>query len=141
MSAINNMWPSKSQQQTHDDLMKQIELEQVRQRQRAQAAQAMNSPPQGGYGMLQHGALSGSTPYIDPKPAKYVIEWEERKSGMHVAMSRAENYAYTKHPFAVIRELNGKYYVMREMTGEMVPYDSLELAKVFVESLHVLENG
>lgn len=92
--------------------------------------------------MMQHGAFSGSSPYMDPKPAKYVIEWEERKSGMHVAINRDENHkAYIPHPFAVIRELNGKYYVMREMTGEMIPYDSLELAKVFVESLHVLENG
>ena len=137
MSAINSMWPTKKEQ---DDFQKQMKEQyniamQARAEQRADnAALAQNSV----YGNV---TLNGSyqsipTPLI---PEKFELTWENNKEGMWVAVSTSSRPHSHGRAFAVIRELYGKYYVMRELTGVMTPYDDLEMAKVFIESIHILE--
>jgi len=141
VSAINSMWPTKKEQ---DDFQKQMKEQyniaiQARAEQRADnAALAQNSV----YGNVTLGGSSGSiyqsihTPLI---PEKFELTWENNKEGMWVAVSTSSHPHSHGRAFAVIRELHGKYYVMRELTGEMTSYDDLEMAKVFIESIHILE--
>ena len=151
MSAINSMWPKTKDL---DDLQKQMKEQyniamQARAEQRADnAALLQNSVPYGNVTLGSNLTISGSggggsgvyqsipTPLI---PEKFELTWENNKEGMWVAVSTSSRPHSHGRAFAVIRELYGKYYVMRELTGEMTSYDDLEMAKVFIESIHILE--
>lgn len=145
MSAINSMWPSKSVQQQRDEEYAQKVQEQYDQLLMNKAQAAQNS-----VGVLTGAvAFNGSgmyttigaqhVPPIPLIPEKFELTWDEIKEGMWVAVSTSSRPHSHSRAFAVIRELHGKYYVMRELTGAMTPYDDLEMAKIYIESIHILE--
>lgn len=134
MSAINSMWPNRTVQQQRDDEYAQKVQEQYDQLlvKRAQAAQNAN-------GAILGQAVTGMYNTASLSPEKFELTWENNKEGMWVAVSTSSRPHSASRAFAVIRELHGKYYVMRELTGAMTSYDDLEMAKIYIESIHILE--